>query len=120
MGVPDFVKDTNYLFIRGGDEEGDDIISICTSEEKALIVEKVKAINEKYGLKKRWRAKYGYIYYYIDNVFEINTFVETFSGIDNKMYEALNYFKTKEEAKEYAEYMKQKSHEWHESRENNE
>ena len=28
------------------------IISICTAEEKALIEEKVKAINEKYGIKK--------------------------------------------------------------------
>ena len=65
---------------------------------------------------KKWRAKYGYIYYYIDNVFEINTYVETFSRIDNKMYEALNYFKTKAEAKEYAEYIKKCSLEWHEIR----
>lgn len=69
---------------------------------------------------KKWRAKYGYIYYYIDNVFEINTYVETFSRIDNKMYEALNYFKTKAEAKEYAEYIKKCSLEWHEKRGNNE
>lgn len=53
VGVPDFVRDTNYLFIRGGDEEGDDIITICSSEEKTLIEEKVKAINEKYGIKRR-------------------------------------------------------------------
>ena len=65
---------------------------------------------------KKWRAKYGYIYYYIDNVFEINTYVETFSRIDNKMYEALNYFKTKAEAKEYAKYIKKCSLEWHEKR----
>ena len=70
---------------------------------------------EKETVKKR-RAKYGYIYYYIDNVFEINTYVETFSRIDNKMYEALNYFKTKAEAKEYAEYIKKCSLEWHEKR----
>ena len=69
---------------------------------------------------KKWRTKYGYIYYYIDNVFEINTYVETFSKIDNKMYEALNYFKTEAEARKYAEYMKKKSLEWHEMRDNNE
>jgi hypothetical protein len=69
---------------------------------------------------KKWRAKYGYRYYYIDNIFEINTYVETFSRIDNKMYEALNYFRTKEEAEEYAEYLKKCSLEWHEKRGNNE
>lgn len=117
---PEYSYSECILNIRGNVKEKDNLINLCTAEEKVLIEEKVKAINEKYGLKKRWRAKYGYIYYYIDNVFEINTFVETFSGIDNKMYEALNYFKTKEEAKEYAEYMKQKSHEWHKMRDNNE
>ena len=99
---------------------------------------------------KKWRAKYGYIYYYIDNVFEMksNTYINSLanydyenmvervkkmhtknnliadskksklslSEIDNKMYEALNYFKTKAEAKEYAEYIKKCSLEWHESR----
>jgi len=65
---------------------------------------------------KKWRAKYGYRYYYIDNIFEINTYVETFSRIDNEMYEALNYFKTEKEAREYMEYMKKCSLEWHEKR----
>lgn len=46
-GCPDFVKASGYLFIRGGDDENDRIISICNQEEKTLIEEKVKAINEK-------------------------------------------------------------------------
>lgn len=120
VGVPDFVKDTNYLFIRGGDEEGDDIISICTAEEKALIEEKVKAINEKYGIKKRWRGKYNEIYCYIDEFFKIKTAYEREIEKDNEIYKVGNYFEIGKEAQEYAEYMKKKSLEWHEKRGNNE
>jgi len=61
-GSPDFVKDTNYLFIRGFSKTEDNKINICSSEEKALIEDKVKAINEKYGIVKRWRGKYNEIY----------------------------------------------------------
>lgn len=121
MGVPDFVKDTNYLFIRGGDEEGDGIISICTAEEKALIEEKVKAINEKYGIVKRWRAKNEGWYYYIHSNYSLIVFaIDHRFTDDNNRYETGNYFRTEQEAQEYMEYMKQKSHEWYEKRGNNE
>ena len=120
VGVPDFVRDTNYLFIRGGDEEGDDIITICSSEEKALIEEKVRAINKKYGVKKRWRAKRGGYFYYINFHFEPERSIEVFLEEDDDIYKSGNYFETAEEVEEYAEYMKQKSLEWHEKRENNE
>lgn len=33
----------------------DDDVMVCTTEEKAEIEAKVKAINEKYGIPKRWR-----------------------------------------------------------------
>lgn len=114
MGVPDFVKDTNYLFIRGGDEEGDDIISICTSGEKTLIEEKVKAINEKYGIKKRWRAEKYEIYYLMFPDFSVSNDKDWYSVVDNACYDFGNYFKTESEALEYAKYMKQCSLEWHE------
>jgi hypothetical protein F3_00887 len=109
----------SFLFVKGVSRCCDGIINICTAEEKALIEEKVKAINEKYGIKKRWRAKYGYCYYYINDIFEVCSYAETFSRIDNAKYETLNYFKTGEEALEYAKYMKKCSLEWHEMRENN-
>mgnify|MGYP000911509134 CR=1 FL=1 len=115
-GSPDFVKDTNYLFIRGGDEEGDGIIRICTAEEKALIEEKVKAINEKYGIEKRWQAEYGKIYYYMNEFFQTTWIRENHNCYSNKKYENGNYFKTEKEALEYAKYMKQCSHKWHEMR----
>lgn len=54
---PEFFSLANKLFIKGSAKSRDDNISICNQEEKALIEEKVKAINEKYGIKKRWRAE---------------------------------------------------------------
>lgn len=93
------------------------IISICTAEEKALIEEKVKAINEKYGIKKRWRAEEDNEYYYIDSEFSIRSDNDNYVISDNNKYMNGNYFRTKEQAEEYAEYMRQKSLEWHEKRE---
>lgn len=115
-GSPDFVKDTNYLFIRGFSKKDDNKINMCTSEEKVIIDKKVKAINEKYGIKKRWRAEKESYYYFIDHELEINDKIDCRYKFDNEMYENGNYFQTTEEAEEYAEYMKQKSHEWHEMR----
>ena len=69
---PEFLSLANKLFIKGSAESRDDDINICNQEEKALIEEKVKAINEKYVIKKRWRAENGEIYYYINEFFEIN------------------------------------------------
>ena len=105
---------TKELFIKGNKKEYDDCIEICTTEEKALIEEKVKAINEKYGIKKRWRGKYNEIYCYIDEFFEIKTAYERETEKDNERYKVGNYFEIGKEAQEYAEYMRQKSLEWHE------
>lgn len=115
-GSPDFVKDTNYLFIRGFSKTEDSKINICTIEEKLIIERKVKAINEKYGISKRWRAKYNEIYCYIDEFFEIKTAYERETEKDNEKYKVGNYFEIGKEAQGYAEYMKQKSLEWHEMR----
>lgn len=117
---PEFVTKKEKLYIRGIDELNDISINICTIEEKALIEEKVKAINEKYGISKRWRAKYGKIYYYMNELFEITWIRENHNYFSNKKYEIGNHFKTEAEALEYAEYMEQCSLEWHEKRENNE
>lgn len=110
----------SVLFIRGYSKKGDNDIQICTTEEKALIEEKVKAINEKYGVPKRWRAEDGNYYYHVDDEFIIQKEVEDYMILDNNRYNIGNYFRTKEEALEYAEYMKQKSLEWHEKRDENE
>ena len=53
----DFYRRRKVLFLRGSFNSMDDKINICTTEEKSLIEEKIKAINEKYGTMKRWRGK---------------------------------------------------------------
>ena len=114
---PEFRKAESKLFIKGYVRTYDHNIQICTAEEKALIEEKVKAINEKYGIKKRWRAEEDNEYYYIDSEFSIRSDNDNYVIPDNNKYMNGNYFRTKEQAEEYAEYMRQKSLEWHEKRE---
>lgn len=118
--MPQYFKNIKKLAIWGENCDADKNINICTAEEKALIEEKVKAINEKYGIKKRWRAEYGNTYYYITSIFDIVTSKEYNYEIDDECYKVGNYFETKLEALEYAEYMKKKSLKWHEKRGNNE
>lgn len=117
---PEFRKMESKLFIKGYAKKDDDNIQICTTEEKALIEIKVKSINEKYGIKKRWRADFGGEYCFIDDNFSIKWDRDKEYFVDNRKYENGNYFETKTEAEEYAEYMKKKSLEWHEKRDNNE
>jgi hypothetical protein F3_00887 len=113
---PDFLFLTNKLFLRGDVKSQDDNISICNQEEKALIEDKVKAINEKYGIVKRWRAnKYDH-YHFLGNVFEIQESVEMGFVEDIERYQDGNYFRTKEEAEKYRDYIVRKSLEWHEKR----
>ena len=118
--MPRYFKKDDKLAIWGEDCDADKDINICSTEEKAMIEEKVKAINEKYGIKKRWRAEYGNTYYYITSIFDIVTSKEYNYEIDDECYKVGNYFETKEEALEYVKYMKKKSLEWHEKRDNNE
>ena len=117
---PQYYKSDNRLYIRGEYCDGDNDINFCTTEEKALIEEKVKAINEKYGIRKRWRAnKYDH-YHFLGNVFEIQESVEMEFVEDIERYQNGNYFRTKEEAEEYRDYIVKKSLEWHEKRDENE
>jgi conserved domain protein len=89
--------------------------------EKEKLEKSIKSINEKYGIKKRWRAENEGYYYYIHSDYFLTVFaIDHHFTDDNNRYEAGNYFSTEKEAKEYMEYMKQKSLEWHEKRDNNE
>lgn len=117
---PEFLTLKNKLFIRGNEKRWDDNISICNQEEKTLTEEKVKAINQKYGIKKRWRAEKKEIHFCINENFETSWFREYHDQSSNKKYKNGNYFKTEVEAEEYAKYIKKCSLEWHEMRDNNE
>lgn len=116
----EYLKNSNANIIRLNFGFVIDDRYLINDSEKEKLEKSIKSINEKYGIKKRWRAKYGYCYYYINDIFEVCSYAETFSRIDNAKYETLNYFKTGEEALEYAEYIKKCSLEWHEMRDNNE
>ena len=89
------------------------IINLCTEDKKREIEVKVRNINEKYGIKKRWRANFGGEYCFIDDNFSIKWDRDKEYFVDNRKYENGNYFQTTEEAEEYAEYMKKCSLEWH-------
>ena len=63
----------------------------------------VNAINEKYGIPKRWRAEEGEEYYFLDGKCEIWNTNEIKKKIDDVFFEQGNYFKTKEEAQKVKE-----------------
>ena len=93
------------------------LINKAMKDRLEYIVEKV---NEKYGIKKRWRAGNEESYYLIHTDFSVERDKEYYTVTDNKRYEFGNYLKSREEALEYAEYMKKCSLEWHERKGNNE
>ena len=112
--IPSYNYYNCTLGIRGNNKDKDDLINLCTEDEKREIEVKVRNINEKYGIKKRWRAEEDNEYYYIDSEFSIRSDNDNYVIPDNNKYMNGNYFRTKEQAEEYAEYMKKKSLEWHE------
>lgn len=71
---------------------------LITNEEKECIENFVNLVNEKYGIPKRWRAKEGEEYYFLDGKCEIWSTYENKKKIDDAFFKLGNYFKTKEEA----------------------
>ena len=108
------------LYTLGVVEKYDNLPFAVPTSDIELLKEKAKAINEKYGIKKRWRAERGEEYYYINFQLKILFDEEDFAEIDEERYDIGNYFETKREAQEYAEYIKKRSLEWHEKRDDNE
>lgn len=93
----------NWLYVLGKNDSNDDNIIIVTDEEKEIIEDKIKKINEKYGVEKRWRAEKEGKYYFISgSSFYIEDDYDVRDNIDNNRYEIGNYFETEEKAKEKA------------------
>lgn len=95
-GYPDF--SCKYLYLRGRSKEDDDNVSVITKEKAEEVMQKVHAINEKYGVYKRWRATYGGVYFYINAFGKVIPKSDSRLDGDNKRYYFGNYFRTKEEA----------------------
>ena len=116
----EYLKNSNANIIRLNFGFVIDDRYLINDSEKDKLEKSIKAINEKYGIPKRWKADFGGEYCFVDDNFSIKWDRDKEYFVDNRKYENGNYFETKTEAEEYAEYMKQKSLEWHEKRDNNE
>lgn len=88
----------NQLHLKGKSKIEDNSIFTVAKEEFKNIKNMVEAINEKYGIPKRWRAEENDCYY---TIFGEN--IEKKSLADDKFYNLGNYFKTKEEAQKVKE-----------------
>lgn len=93
----------NFFYIRGSKKDSDSEAFVVSKEQFKEIENKVKLINEKYGIEKRWRAGKGGVYFYVNNDLEVNRIVDDYYSGDNSLYKAKNYFKTREEAEKVAE-----------------
>lgn len=117
----EYLKNSNANIIRLNFGFVIDDRYLINDSEKEKLEKSIKAINEKYGIKKRWRAENEGYYYYIHSDYFLTVFaIDHRFTEDNNRYEAGNYFNTEKEAKEYKEYMKKCSLEWHERKGNNE
>ena len=92
----------------------------ATEEEKQTLFDKMKEeglqwnAEEKRVEKIRWRAKKGGDYYFIDVDLTVKSIDDTYSTFDNKLWNALNYFHTEEQAGEVARRMKEVLSKYHE------
>lgn len=114
---PSFVTLSNYLFLKSSDLN--DTVNMCDDTVKRIIEEKVEAVNEKYGIERRWRAETGENYFYIDDCCWISSDIDWDYNVDKARYHVGNYFETEEEVEKYLEYMKKCSLKWHEREEEN-
>lgn len=69
----------------------------------------VNAVNEKYGIPKRWRAEIGKKHFSILSTGGVGSFSEYYDKFDNDRYDLGNYFETKEQAQKVID-----SKEWQE------
>lgn len=109
----DFVTDSNTLYLRGFRCDLDNFGKVVSKECAELIKEKVKAINNKYGIKENWRAETGEEYYCITSFLEVNSPLETGILLDEKMYTKGNYFRTEDQAKEVIKRIKKVLDDYH-------
>ena len=93
---------------------------LATEEEKQLLFAKMKEqglkwnAEEKRVEKIRWRAKKEDKYFSFDSVLRVHHFVENNDTYDNAFYDALNYFRTKEQNEEDARRVKETLRKYHE------
>lgn len=104
----EYYKNNNLLYILGKDTDEDSKIIFVNNKEKEIIENKVKLINEKYGIEEKWKAEEGDVYYFIyGSVLDIDYSYDNNNNTDNTRYKLGNYFKTKELAEEKVKEIKE-------------
>ena len=93
----------NQLHLKGKFKIDDDFIFTVTKKEFENIKNMVEAINEKYGIHKRWRGERSDKYFSIFGDSEISETTDNYFPEDQRRYEWGNYFKTEEEAEKVKE-----------------
>lgn len=109
--------DNGRLYIRGDVTRFDDNIVLVRKEDVEIIKQKVAAINQKYGIKQRWRAEIGEDYFYIKggpDCSTCRTHTEEGLTVDDRRYAVGNYFKTLEQAAEVVKRMSWAAMRYHE------
>lgn len=106
QGSPDYSYIANILYIQGTYKDRDNTPFLIKNQYVKDIEQKVKLINEKYGIPKRWRAEKNGAYYYINDCMNIICSEEIYDCTSEARYEVGNYFKTKEETEKKVEEMK--------------
>ena len=109
-----------FLFVRGYKTELDNKPIIIPNEDLQFVKEKVKKINEKYGIAKKWYPDIDDRYYYISfgstNSISQNFWGNTFN--ENQYLDKNIIFKTREEAKFVADKMLENVDKWREEYQN--
>ena len=111
----------NLISIDNSDSKwGNANLSYATESEKQQLFAKMKEqglkwnAEEKRVEKIRWRAKKGGYYYFIDVNLTVKSIDDTYSTFDNELWDAFNYFRTKEQAEEAARRVKETLRKYHE------
>lgn len=106
LGYPRFYSIKLNFCLRGDDPEKDSMLFVVENKNVDYLINLVNKINEKYGIVKRWRAEKYDSYYCLNSELDINKYVDHYTVSDRYRYRAGNYFQTEEEAREYAEKIK--------------
>lgn len=111
---PEFVYP--FLYVRGYKTELDNMPVIIPNDYVEFVKDKVKKLNEKYGIPKKWCPKIDDKYYYISlgATTNINYSVWDNTFIENLYLEKNLIFKTKEEAHFVANKMLENIDKWRE------
>lgn len=97
-----------------------DDLSYATEEEKRLLFDKMKEQGLQWDAegkrveKIRWRAGIDEKYFSFDSALRVQQFVEDNDTCDNAFYDALNYFRIKEQNEEAARRVKETLRKYHE------